>query len=93
MAKLNIHLVIFLFLINFLIKINGQVLNPPYFNIAEGRKINSSSTCGEGQRDLYCRLVGSNFGYEQVAHGRLIMVISLFFRFLIKIFKKLKIKN
>lgn len=68
-------LVIFLFLISLsLIKINAQVLNPPYFNIAEGRKINASSTCGEGQKDLYCRLVGSNFGYEQVAQGRLIMV-------------------
>jgi len=66
-------MVIFIFLISLLVKINCQVLNPNYFNIAEGRKINASSTCGEGQRDLYCRLVGSNFGYEQVAHGRLIM--------------------
>ncbi|GIY48492.1 laminin subunit alpha [Caerostris extrusa] len=28
--------------------VKGTVLNPPYFNIAENRKITSTATCGEG---------------------------------------------
>ncbi|KAG8193252.1 hypothetical protein JTE90_005598 [Oedothorax gibbosus] len=40
----------------------GEVLNPPYFNLAERRKITASSTCGEGvdEPELYCKLVGAN---------------------------------
>lgn len=40
----------------------GQVLTPPYFNLAEGRRINASSTCGEGvpEPELYCKLVGAD---------------------------------
>ena len=38
MANVN-NLVIFIFLISLLIRIDGQVLNPNYFNIAEGRKV------------------------------------------------------
>ncbi|XP_054719477.1 laminin subunit alpha-like [Uloborus diversus] len=40
----------------------AQVLNPPLFNLAEGRKISASATCGEGvvEPELYCKLVGAN---------------------------------
>lgn len=37
-------------------------LTPPYFNLAEGRKISASATCGvdtDGP-ELYCKLVGAN---------------------------------
>lgn len=37
-------------------------LTPPYFNLAEGRKIYATSTCGvdtDGP-ELYCKLVGAN---------------------------------
>ena len=47
---------------------NSQVLNPPSFNLAEGRTINASATCGEDyvgkdgeRRELYCKLVGANW--------------------------------
>ncbi|GFT24288.1 laminin subunit alpha [Trichonephila clavipes] len=42
--------------------VGGTVLNPPYFNIAENRKITSTATCGEGvtEPELYCKLVGAN---------------------------------
>ena len=42
---------------------NAEILNPPYFNIAEGRKTTASSTCGEGvsEPELYCKLVGANW--------------------------------
>ncbi|GFT48977.1 laminin subunit alpha [Nephila pilipes] len=44
------------------IGVGGTVLNPPYFNIAENRKITSTATCGEGvtEPELYCKLVGAN---------------------------------
>ena len=50
------------FLVAFLGQTGAQVLNPPYFNLAEGRKIVASATCGEGvaEPELYCKLVGAN---------------------------------
>lgn len=40
--------------------INAE-LTPPYFNLAEGRKIHATSTCGVGSDgpELYCKLVGN----------------------------------
>ncbi|VDM96599.1 unnamed protein product [Thelazia callipaeda] len=44
--------------------IKGQVLVPPYTNLALGRKIEASSTCGEitGQpiKEIYCQIAGSS---------------------------------
>lgn len=37
-------------------------LTPPYFNLAEGRKIHATATCGvdtDGP-ELFCKLVGAN---------------------------------
>lgn len=37
-------------------------LTPPYFNLAEGRKIQATATCGvdtDGP-ELFCKLVGAN---------------------------------
>ncbi|XP_054153409.1 laminin subunit alpha-like [Oppia nitens] len=43
--------------------VSAQVLNPPYFNLAEGRNITATATCGENlpEPELYCKLVGSNW--------------------------------
>ena len=40
----------------------GAILTPPYFNLAEGRRIYATATCGEGiqEPELYCKLVGAN---------------------------------
>lgn len=42
--------------------VRGQVLNPPYFNLAEGRRILATATCGVGvsEPELYCKLVGAH---------------------------------
>lgn len=54
---------IFGFLIIFgLIAYGKTELTPPYFNLAEGRKIHATATCGvdtDGP-ELYCKLVGAN---------------------------------
>jgi laminin, alpha 3/5 len=46
------------------INLNGvkSELTPPYFNLAEGRKIQASATCGDNSDgpELYCKLVGAN---------------------------------
>lgn len=41
--------------------VSGKVLTPPYFNIAQGRNIQATATCGEGvaNSELYCRLTGT----------------------------------
>jgi laminin alpha 3/5 len=44
------------------LQVEGAVLTPPYFNIAERRRIEATHTCGEGveRPELYCKLVGAN---------------------------------
>lgn len=39
-----------------------EVLTPPYFNLAENRRITATATCGHDvpQAELYCKLVGAN---------------------------------
>jgi len=57
-------------LIVFLILLINEIkteLTPPYFNLAEGRKIFASATCGvdtDGP-ELYCKLVGANTENDQ----------------------------
>lgn len=40
----------------------AQVLTPPYFNLAQSRRIVASATCGEdvSEPELFCKLVGAN---------------------------------
>ena len=40
----------------------GEILTPPYFNLAENRRIAASATCGGNvpQAEPYCQLVGAN---------------------------------
>ena len=43
--------------------VESQVLTPPYFNLATGRRIMASATCGEDisdESELYCKLAGAN---------------------------------
>lgn len=50
-----------------LFKQAASELTPPYFNLAEGRKIHATATCGvdtDGP-ELYCKLVGANTENEQ----------------------------
>ncbi len=51
-----------LILFSFLKNVSPQVLTPPYFNLAEGRRILATATCGEGvpEPELYCKLVGAD---------------------------------
>lgn len=46
-------------------------LTPPYFNLAEGRRITASATCGEGtdEPELYCKLVGANTENEEAYYS------------------------
>lgn len=39
-----------------------EVLTPPYFNLAEGRRVTATATCGEGveEPELFCKLIGAN---------------------------------
>ena len=49
------------FLFNFNV-VKSEELAPPYFNLADNRRIYASSTCGEeiNEPELYCKLVGSS---------------------------------
>lgn len=45
-------------------------LTPPYFNLAEGRQISATATCGVGTDgpELYCKLVGANTEHDNYQH-------------------------
>lgn len=45
-------------------------LTPPYFNLAEGRNITATATCGVGTDgpELYCKLVGANTEHDNNQH-------------------------
>lgn len=50
---------------------NAQAeLTPPYFNLAEGRHISATATCGVGTDgpELYCKLVGANTEHDNNLH-------------------------
>ncbi len=40
----------------------GQQLSPPYYNLAQGKNVIATATCGEGVREpeLFCELTGAN---------------------------------
>ena len=42
--------------------VRSEILTPPYFNLAENRRITATATCGQdvSQAELYCKLVGAN---------------------------------
>ncbi|XP_057663543.1 laminin subunit alpha [Diorhabda carinulata] len=50
------------FLFSLFTGIRGESLTPPYFNLAEGKHITATATCGEGIQgpELYCKLIGAN---------------------------------
>lgn len=52
-----------------------EVLTPPYFNLAEGRRITATATCGEGTQgpELYCKLVGANSERNVDYEGNLVI--------------------
>lgn len=62
-------------------------LTPPYFNLAEGRHITASATCGVGSDgpELYCKLVGANTEHDNNQHDYKVIqgqVSSLIYHFL-----------
>lgn len=57
----------------------GQVLTPPYFNLAQGRRIAASSTCGEDvpEPELFCKLVGANAEGENIVIQGQVSAVNL----------------
>ena len=49
------------------LNVNSQVLTPPYFNLAQGRNISATATCGEDvpYPELFCRLTGATGSEDQ----------------------------
>lgn len=74
MCWVNLSLI---FVITIISKSVDAELTPPYFNLAEGRKISSTATCGvdtDGP-ELYCKLVGANTesdnqSYQSIIQGQ-----------------------
>jgi len=55
-------------LLSFISVTDAQALTPPNFNLAVGRKVEATSTCGVGvtEPELYCKLTGANPDKEDV---------------------------
>jgi len=62
-----------LLLATFICFTRGEVLTPPYFNLAQQREITATATCGENVAvpEWFCRLTGAT-GEEKMAGTELI---------------------
>ncbi|KAL0902126.1 hypothetical protein ABMA27_000070 [Loxostege sticticalis] len=50
---------------------SAEILTPPYVNLALGKKITATATCGDEGPELYCKLVGANADHnERVIQGQ-----------------------
>lgn len=62
----------------------SNVLTPPYFNLADGRRISATATCGQDVEDpeLYCKLIGASSEYIETQENLLIQgqVNNLYFQ-------------
>ena len=60
-GSVGISAFIVLLVITWINSVNSE-LTPPYFNLAEGRKIHATATCGVDidAPELFCKLVGAN---------------------------------
>lgn len=61
------------------VTVSGEVLSPPYFNLAEGSSITASSTCGVDiptSKERFCRLTGASADERR---GFLTSVNSLYY--------------
>ena len=72
-------------LFSLILIITGQVLTPPTFNLAKGRAISATATCGyedaepgPGFVELYCRLTGAT-GTTEDDIREIIQVLSVTF--------------
>lgn len=59
-------------------------LTPPYFNLAEGRQISATATCGVDteEPELYCKLVGANtetYNHSKLIQGQVSLIIHVSF--------------
>lgn len=45
--------------------VSAEILTPPYFNLATGKKITATATCGDEGAELYCKLVGANADHDE----------------------------
>lgn len=60
---------------------SNEILTPPYFNLAEGKEIVASATCGVDTPgpELYCHLVGANADHdEDIIQGQVGMATLCF---------------
>ncbi|VVC86157.1 unnamed protein product [Leptidea sinapis] len=52
--------------------VRAEILTPPYFNLALGKKITATATCGDEGPELYCKLAGANVDHdEHVIQGQI----------------------
>lgn len=49
-----------------------EILTPPYFNLALGKHITATATCGDEGPERYCKLVGASADHddEHVIQGQ-----------------------
>lgn len=55
---------------------SAEILTPPYFNLALGKKITASATCGDEGSELYCKLTGAYADHDEtVIQGQVILFV------------------
>ena len=75
-ASVRVRVLALLLCFNTFLICSAQVLTPPTFNLAKGRKITASATCGIGvsEPELYCTLTGATGNELELTESEIIQV-------------------
>lgn len=70
----------------FIINTTNAELTPPYFNLANGRQIYATATCGSDTDgpELYCKLVGANTENDHIDYSVIQGQVWDIFNFVLK---------
>jgi hypothetical protein len=71
---------LFLIQLNILfVCVQSIILTPPYFNLVSNKKVLATATCGEREKELYCKLTGSTASDREAYDYTKLIQVNLFF--------------
>ena len=80
--NINIKSLLIILQLNLLyLCVESIILTPPYFNLVSNKKVLATATCGEREKELYCKLTGSTASDREAYDYTKLIQVNLFFLF------------
>jgi hypothetical protein len=78
--KLNIKSLFIILQIHLLyVCVESIILTPPYFNLVSNKKVLATATCGEREKELYCKLTGSTASDREAYDYTKLIQVNIFY--------------